>query len=198
MVTDNVERLKRIVDDVMEVAPGQVAGRRRRSMPPRRSPTVCAEWARGRGHRRSASRACSGVELPGEPVGVLFDAEHLRRVLVNLLDNAHRHASAPPGRDRAARSRRRRARRVPRSACSATARRSRPRSSPICSSRFSRPAAAAPGLGLYICRELCETIRGPHRLPAAAARTRPAQRVLRRHAPRRAAAAPSPPPRLTS
>jgi two-component system sensor histidine kinase PilS (NtrC family) len=28
---------------------------------------------------------------------VLFDPEHLRRVLVNLLDNAHRHASALPG-----------------------------------------------------------------------------------------------------
>ena len=28
---------------------------------------------------------------------MLFDAEHLRRVLVNLLDNARRHASDRPG-----------------------------------------------------------------------------------------------------
>jgi len=37
------------------------------------------------------------IELPDEPIGVWFDAEHLRRVLVNLLDNALRHASKAPG-----------------------------------------------------------------------------------------------------
>ena len=37
------------------------------------------------------------LELPDEPVGISFDDEHLRRVLVNLLDNALRHASGRPG-----------------------------------------------------------------------------------------------------
>ena len=37
------------------------------------------------------------TELPGEPLGARFDAEHLRRVLVNLLDNALRHAGAQGG-----------------------------------------------------------------------------------------------------
>jgi two-component system sensor histidine kinase PilS (NtrC family) len=37
------------------------------------------------------------VDLPPEPVGVFFEAEHLRRVLVNLLDNALRHAKPGPG-----------------------------------------------------------------------------------------------------
>ncbi|WP_348755464.1 ATP-binding protein, partial [uncultured Aquincola sp.] len=31
------------------------------------------------------------------PLPVRFDLDHLRRVLVNLLDNAQRHASAAPG-----------------------------------------------------------------------------------------------------
>ena len=93
MVADNVERLKRIVDDVMEVAPGavpqdcvidaaaQVAA-------------VCAEWTRSAG---AAVADVLQLELPAEPLHVHFDAEHLRRVLVNLLDNARRHGSGTPG-----------------------------------------------------------------------------------------------------
>jgi signal transduction histidine kinase len=37
------------------------------------------------------------VELPAQALGVSFDPDHLRRVLVNLLDNALRHASEQPG-----------------------------------------------------------------------------------------------------
>jgi two-component system sensor histidine kinase PilS (NtrC family) len=95
IVADNVQRLKRLVDDVMEVAPGTapvpqaidataVVG------------TALADWlliagvAPGEGSRVRS-------ELPTAPLPVLFDAEHLRRVLVNLLDNALRHGSAQPG-----------------------------------------------------------------------------------------------------
>ncbi len=71
LVTDNVERLKRIVDDVMEVAPGQaqpvgaidataLVG------------AVCAEWARA--HQiELGDRSVLRLDLPGEPVGVAFD-----------------------------------------------------------------------------------------------------------------------------
>lgn len=96
MVADNVERLKRIVDDVMEVAPGG---------PPIHAGvvdmtalvgTACSEWARTARlplDERSALR----VDLPAQPLGARFDPDHLRRVLVNLLDNAYRHASGAPG-----------------------------------------------------------------------------------------------------
>ncbi len=95
IVADNVQRLKRLVDDVMEVAPGM-------------APEVQAvdatvvigeatvDWAR-------TAEVVLGPEsrlrfdLPAARLGVVFDAEHLRRVLVNLLDNAHRHGSAAPG-----------------------------------------------------------------------------------------------------
>jgi two-component system sensor histidine kinase PilS (NtrC family) len=37
------------------------------------------------------------LELPADALTVSFDHEHLRRVLVNLLDNARRYASEKPG-----------------------------------------------------------------------------------------------------
>ena len=95
MVTENVERLKRIVDDVMEIAPGKIQGVGAIDATAQIA-AICGEWA----------RACSvevggagllQLELPASPLGVVFDAEHLRRVLVNLLDNARRHASDEPG-----------------------------------------------------------------------------------------------------
>ena len=103
---------------------------------------------------------------------MVFDPEHLRRVLVNLLDNARRHASDAAGGDR-------------RCGCrSATTRRRQ------CCSVVSDGAPIAPeverylfepffstrsrgsGLGLYICRELCERYGGSieYRAPAAADR----------------------------
>jgi two-component system sensor histidine kinase PilS (NtrC family) len=93
MVDDNVERLKRIIDDVMEVAPGAPPTLRVIDAGAEVSAAV-AQWA------RTARVVLGGrlrVELPSEPLGVLFDAEHLRRVLINLLDNAYRHATDRPG-----------------------------------------------------------------------------------------------------
>ncbi len=97
MVSDNVDRLKRIVDDVMELAPGSVqeAGVIDATA---QVATVLAEWAHAAGVGAAPGwGAVLQVELPVEPVGVKFDGEHLRRVLVNLLDNALRHASKAPG-----------------------------------------------------------------------------------------------------
>lgn len=95
MVTDNVERLKRIVDDVMEVAPGTVqeAGVIDVSA---QVGVACSEWAQATGVPLGESSVLR-VDLPTEPLGSAFDADHLRRVLINLLDNAYRHASKAAG-----------------------------------------------------------------------------------------------------
>ena len=141
MVTENVERLKRIVDDVMEVAPGHAQDVGSIDATAQLA-AVCSEWAQAAG-LPLGEHSVLRVELPAEPLGVIFDAEHLRRVLVNLLDNARRHASQRPGAITAARCAPSTRRSAEFSVVVRRARRSRPTSNPICSSRFSRPAAAA-------------------------------------------------------
>ncbi len=152
MVSDNVERLKRIVDDVMEVAPGaapdvgvidataQVA-------------TVCSEWARAAGVVLGEQSVLQ-VQLPGEPLGVLFDAEHLRRVLVNLLDNAYRHASRAPGAMQLRLDSRHEAQAF--LSLSSDGPPIPPDVEPYLFEPFFSTRSRGTGLGLYICRELCE------------------------------------------
>ena len=96
MVADNVERLKRIVDDVMEVAPGGPAVRAEVIDLTELVGTTCSEWART-ARLPMDERSALRVELPLTSVGAMFDADHLHRVLVNLLDNGYRHASGGPG-----------------------------------------------------------------------------------------------------
>ncbi len=95
MVADNVERLKRIVDDVMQAAPGEPG----EAVPIDVVAEVGAgssDWARAAGVSLGVQSPLR-VELPTGSLGVLFDKEHLRRVLINLLDNAYRHSSRQPG-----------------------------------------------------------------------------------------------------
>jgi len=152
MVSDNVERLKRIVDDVMEVAPGvvqevgvidataQVAA-------------VCGEWARASNVPAGANGQMR-VDLPPEPLGVLFDAEHMRRVLVNLLDNALRYASKQPGAIQVRLDSRHEGQAFLSIASDGAP--IPPDVEPYLFEPFFSTRSRGTGLGLYICRELCE------------------------------------------
>lgn len=151
MVADNVERLKRIVDDVMAVAPG-AATENRVIDATAQVDAVSAEWSRtvqtpsGPGGRLR-------VELPDGPIGVRFDGEHLRRVLTNLLDNARRHASDAAGAIelRLAVNNEQKAT----LAVASDGEPIRPDVERFLFEPFFSTRSRGTGLGLYICRELC-------------------------------------------
>ena len=153
MVDDNVRRLQRIVGDVLEAvsSSGQIepAACDARSV----VASVVADWIATAG-ADGASRELVRLDLPGTAMPVLFDAEHLRRVLVNLLDNARRHGKASPGSIQL-----RLARRDEASTVIALASDGEP-ISPAVERHLFEPffstRSRGSGLGLYICRELCE------------------------------------------
>ena len=153
IMTDNIERLRRIVDDVMEAAPGSLSPSRTVDVTAEIA-SICSEWARTVGLTLGSSSRLQ-VLLPPAQVGVVFDSDHLRRVLVNLLDNAIRHASPAPGAVRIE---------LEPSEDGAWARLSvasdgapiPPEVEPYLFEPFHSTRSRGTGLGLYICRELCE------------------------------------------
>jgi len=151
MVADNVDRLKRIVDDVMEAAPG--APTETRTLDASAAvQAVCTDWARTAQVKLGAESRLR-VDLPDAPLGVGFDPEHLRRVLVNLLDNAGRYASEAPGAIHVrltARDERSASLSVASDGAAIAADVERHLFEPFFSTR-----SRGTGLGLYICRELC-------------------------------------------
>jgi two-component system sensor histidine kinase PilS (NtrC family) len=169
IVADNVLRLKRLVDDVMEVAPGGTPVEQAIDA----SAAVAdfaAEWAAASGVALGPGCALR-VELAAA-VGVWFDPEHLRRVLVNLLDNALRHASGEPGSVLLLLSTR-----TPQEAVLSVLSDGAPIPpdvEPHLFEPFFSTRSRGTGLGLYICRELCERYRA-----GIAYRPRPAAERLR-------------------
>lgn len=152
MVADNVERLKRIVEDVMEIAPGLIHEARVIDVNAQVA-AVCSEWARS-GEAAVGQRDVLKLDLPTEPLSAVFDGEHLRRVLINLLDNALRHGSQLSG----AVQLRLAAINEHQVQLSVTSDGApiEPEVERYLFEPFFSTRSRGTGLGLYICRELCE------------------------------------------
>lgn len=170
MVADNVERLKRLADDVMEVAPGNFQPSSVIDIT-QTVDQIVADWTRTAGVSVGPDGRLR-CELPAQALRAAVDGEHLRRVLVNLLDNALRHASATPGAiflRLSARDDRWAALSVFSDGLPIA-----PDVEPYLFEPFFSTRSRGSGLGLYICRELCQRYGGSieYRTRASAERLR--------------------------
>lgn len=152
MVRQNAQRLARIVDEVLNISrvQGQIPPAHTISLPLDDSvQRIASDWA----VQTSAGRRLR-VSTAAPEIFVQFDVDHLRRVMINLLDNALRYASAAAD------------------AMEITTHVTGPNQArltvwsdgqPLESSvqthlfePFFSSESRSSGLGLYICRELCE------------------------------------------
>lgn len=152
MVQQNALRLQQIVDDILEATrrpgPWDEPGAAVLALDEQLR-RFAQEWA-----RQHAAGDRLRLNLRSAGVRVRFEPEHLRRVLVNLLDNAARHASARAGAIQV------HAQQMPRGLAELAVWSDGP---PLPDGvrrhlfePFSSSDSRSSGLGLFICRELCE------------------------------------------
>jgi two-component system sensor histidine kinase PilS (NtrC family) len=150
LVRKNTERLAQIVDEILDISRVQ---HQALAAPPMLDldavvAATCKDWAT---QTQSTDRLALALAAP--QVHVAFDADHLRRVLVNLLDNARRYASGAPASIRVATTwaRGQAVLHVWSDGAPLEPSVQRHLFEPFFSSE-----SRSTGLGLYICRELCE------------------------------------------
>ena len=152
MVQQNARRLGRIVDEVLDISRVQQRENALASSVLELSSEtarICHDW-----QQQAGSEDRLRLDLPAQSIQVRFESEHLRRILVNLLDNALRYSDGQPG------------------SIEVSVARSKPGAgilrvwsngqlmdqsveSHLFEPFFSSESRSS-GLGLYICRELCE------------------------------------------
>jgi two-component system sensor histidine kinase PilS (NtrC family) len=152
LVQQNTKRLEKIVEEVLDISRVQHHDSTLESQALVLNETVtriCHDW-----QEQARCNHRLGVRLAPHPVEVRFQAEHLRRILVNLLDNACRYASTHQDAIQVS------TRLLPMEQGSLSVWSD---GSPMDQSverhlfePFFSSESRSSGLGLYICRELCE------------------------------------------
>jgi two-component system sensor histidine kinase PilS (NtrC family) len=166
MVRQNAQRLARIVEDVLDISRAQSSDPTDLGANLKLSETVariCTDWAvqADCGPRLQLGSRPANLAAPARPAkqedyadSVVFDADHLRRIMINLLDNALRHASRSDGAIRVSTRRRESGKPV------LTIWSDGPPIEKSVEQHMFEPffssESRSSGLGLYICRELCE------------------------------------------
>ncbi len=92
MIAQNAQRLAKIVDEVLDISRAQAqipAPQTTRLLLDEAARSIASDWSRQNG-------ACARLQIrtDASEAAVYFDTEHLRRLMINLLDNALRYASA--------------------------------------------------------------------------------------------------------
>lgn len=152
MVQQNAQRLAQIVDDILDVARVEPQGggaQAARTPLDATTAAACEEWMR--------QNACSHrvtLDLRAADQQVAFAPDHLRRVLVNLLDNALRYAG--PGSDAIQVGTEARAGGDLRLRVWSDGAPLEPAVQRHLFEPFFSSESRSSGLGLFICRELCE------------------------------------------
>ena len=95
MVAQNASRLGKIVDEVLNIS--RVQTRDSASVPQSLALTDSVERIWRDWSQQTSSQHLVQVALLSPDIQVAFEAEHLRRLLINLLDNALRYASGQGG-----------------------------------------------------------------------------------------------------
>jgi two-component system, NtrC family, sensor histidine kinase PilS len=150
LVRKNAHRLAQIIDEILDISRVQhqdLARPRLFELDPAVA-NACGDWAL---QTRSGPRL--KIELGAPATAVPFEEDHLRRVLVNLLDNALRYAGHESDSIRVFT-------RVVAKQASLHVWSDGAPLAPVVQSRLFEPffssESRSSGLGLYICRELCE------------------------------------------
>ena len=151
LVRQNAQRLAKIVEEILDISRVQHDAAAVVPLQLDLDESVrlaCAEWAAqsGVGDRLQLSLGGAGAQVP-------FESDHLRRVLINLLDNAKRYAGALPGSISVV------TQRVGNEPTLHVWSDGQPLEATVRQHLFEpffSSESRSSGLGLYICRELCE------------------------------------------
>jgi two-component system sensor histidine kinase PilS (NtrC family) len=150
LVRKNTQRLSQIVEEILDISRVRPTGGPAPVLALDASvAAACGDWAT---QTRSASRIALALHSHG--MHVRFDADHLRRVLVNLLDNALRYAGQMPDSIRV--TTRVAAGAGPSLHVWSDGAPLDPSVEEHLFEPFFSSESRSTGLGLYICRELCE------------------------------------------
>ena len=152
MVAQNAQRLGRIVDDVLDISRAQTRGLSATAQALPLSETVAHVWRDW--SQQTSSQHLVGLTPLSPDIQVAFEPDHLRRVLVNLLDNALRYASGQNGAIQIDVTRNRNGQGAV--GVWSDGAPLEPSVEQHLFEPFFSSESRSSGLGLYICRELCE------------------------------------------